>query len=150
MAKAAKQSDATDDFFGDVAPVGLGKKYEDREIDGWYEAAVGLIVAGIIVGTLIIDDEDDNGNPQRRKVSLIELKRPCRAKLDDKPVDLTVGQVIAVGTRAKLEPLFDYEDGAKVWLCATGQKKLKGKRSAMWMFELVIDGKLKPVQAAPF
>lgn len=142
-------SDAEDEFFGDVAPQ-QGKRFEDREIDGWYEAAPGIIVAGVLCGTLVINDEDDRGNPQQRRVALLELKRPCKAKNDDKPVDLIAGQVIAVGERAKLEPLFAYEDGAKVWFQATGQKKLKGKRSAMWQFELVIDGKNKPVAATPF
>lgn len=152
MAKAQTQrnrNDAEDDFFGDVAPK-VGQRFEDREIDGWYEPAIGLIVAGVLCGAIKIEGEDDRGNSESRMVALIELRRPVKAKLDDKPVELTVGQVIAVGERAKLQPLFQYEDGAKVWLAATGQKKLKGKRSAMWMFELVIDGKPKPVTAAPF
>lgn len=151
MANAAvktKKRVDEDDFFGDSIPE-VGERYEDREVDGWYEAHTDIIVTGILVGTLTIpDEESDTGF---RRAVLVELKRPAKAKLDERPVSLEAGQVMAIGEKAKLAPLFEYKTGAKVWLKAKGQKAMKGKRSPMWQFDLVLQGeKLPPPPAAPF
>jgi len=149
MAKGSSAKNQTadfeDDFFSSESAPKEGTKHEDREIDGWYEPQEGVIAAGLLVGTLIIHDDEED---EDRRVALIELKRPIRAKLDDRPIELEPGKVLAIGERAKLAPLFTYQNGARVWLKPTGKKKLSGKRSPMWQFDLVVDGKEKP--AAPF
>lgn len=148
MAKTSKRAVSdNDDFFSQESAPDVGKRYEDREIDGWYEPEMNVIVTGILVGELIIQDEEDGP----RRVALIELKRSIKAKIDEVPKTLEAGQVLAVGERAKLAPLFLHETGSKVWFKPVGQKKLSGKRKAMWQFEVVIDGKEKPPAApAPF
>lgn len=138
-----KQDD--DDFFSsDVAP-STGRSYEDREIDGWYEPVEGVIVAGIILEYLTINDEDDGP----RECCIIELKRPVTAKMNEKPIELEPGHVLAVGFRAKLAPLFKYDAGAKAWFVPTGRKKLSGKRQPMWQFKTVCDGPFRPLGTTP-
>lgn len=105
------------------------------EVDGWWNAEVGLVFTGQIVGHFTIDDKQ-----KTRDVVTVRLSKPTLAMVDKQKVRLEVGQVLGVSLSYRLLPLLDYvEHKGMVWARAESKKDI-GRGQSMWLYKLAFKG----------
>lgn len=119
------------------------------DIDGWWKVASGNTIVGRLVGHLFIRNQKPEG-PRYRAVLLVELQRETQGTdSDGNDLILKVGQVAAVGVRAKLADLLDYvESKPVVFIKPVEERKLKGGRK-MWLFDVAQKGGRKGHRPMP-
>ena len=154
--KPAAADPATAWALGDEAPEGF-TQVDLPDLDGWFtpEKFPNGIVAGKIEGAFPIKvHDDDMGVTITRDNILVRLMRPCGAIMNEQPIELQPGQVIAVGIRRALVELLDYvEHKGLVWIKPLKKTKLSKGRT-LWKFEVRAKGtkgeytrrKLRPTQ----
>jgi hypothetical protein len=118
----------------------------EPDIAGWFKPVEGAEFAGNAVKVIQIDDDDD----QPRDVLLVKLRAPCSAAvMEESPITVAAGEILAVGMRFGLQELLSYvEKQALVYAKATGKQKLKGGRSK-WNWVIRADKKKRTAPVAP-
>jgi hypothetical protein len=118
----------------------------EPDIAGWFKPVEGAEFAGNAVKVIQIDDDDDTP----RDVLLVKLKAPCSfAVMEESPITVPVGEILAVGMRFGLQELLSYvEKKALVYAKATGKQKLKQGRTK-WNWVIRADTKKRTAPVAP-
>lgn len=114
-----------------------GTRIGAPDINGWFDAKeVGAECVGKIVYAMEFKGVREDDRP--RKAVLIELLRDCKfAVMDQQPITLKKGQVLAVGVSAALKDLLYYvEHHGVVKVTYTGEKKLERGRKVK-KFEVI-------------
>lgn len=111
------------------------------DIDGWYNPVAGEEpIAGKIEGAIGFTDR----RGQLRRAVLVRVFEAVEAKAKGgADVSLKQGDILAVGVRAKLEPLLDYvANKGYCYFQALGKKPVDG--GEMWLFRLKCKGTKGP------
>ena len=118
----------------------------EPDIAGWFKPVEDAEFAGNAVKVIQIDDDDENP----RDVLLVKLRVPCSAAvMEESPITVPAGEILAVGMRFGLQELLSYvEKQGLVYAKATGKQKLKGGRSK-WNWVIRADKKKRTAPVAP-